>query len=153
MLEQRIRLISEALAREVDRRTFLRRAGGAVVAGVVALVMGPALTSSTAGVSASPLVPNAANCSPPGPYCNLDGQGEPNGCREGHCFQHVSSGQLLQCRVYYTFYPTAGCWTTVSGNGYWTCCDCSCTNGAINANCGCAHYSRAGVPLPTEPRS
>jgi hypothetical protein len=147
MLEQKVRVLSEALARGVDRRTFLRRAGGAIVSGVAALVMGPALSNQADKASASPLIPNVANCGPPGPYCNLDGQNEPNGCRGASCFQHVSSGQLLQCQVFY-IYQVTGCWTTVSGNGYWTCCDCTCTNGAINASCGCAQYSRAGEPYP-----
>lgn len=150
MIEQRIKVWSEAIARNIDRRTFLRRAGGAVVSGVVALVMGPALGRS-ATVTASPLVPDRARCAPPGPFCNLEGMpsasSEPTGCRNGHCFQHVTSpgGTVQSCKVYYTFYPGTGCWTTIDGNGYWTCCDCECDSGA---HCGCAGYTRAGTATP-----
>ena len=56
MLEQRVKLVSEWLARAVDRRVFLRRVGGGVVAGVATLVMGPVLARS--GISpASAQVP------------------------------------------------------------------------------------------------
>lgn len=151
MIEYRIRVISEALARGLDRRTFLRRAGGAVVSGIVAVVMGPTLSRTASSVSASPLVPMRARCSPPGPFCNLEGASnsqtsEPTGCRNGHCFQHVTSpgGPVLSCVVYYQFYPGTGCWTTIDGNGYWTCCDCDCGG----AHCGCAGFTRAGSANP-----
>jgi hypothetical protein len=151
MLEQRIRVISEALARGLDRRTFLRRTGGTIVAGVTALAVGPLLSKSAPGVSAAPIVPDRANCAPPGPYCSLDGSDDPNGCAGAHCFQYMSSGELLSCVVDYRFYPGTGCWTTIDGTGYWTCCDCSCTNtsGSINnVSCGCAQYTRAAQPIP-----
>ncbi len=149
MLEQKIRVFSESLARAVNRRTFLKRAGGGIASGLAALVMGPAVLGQ-ARSSASPLIPTEAYCSPPGPYCNLDGVNEPNGCRGASCYQHISQNQLLQCRIFY-FYVTTGCWTTASGNGYWTCCDCECTNGTINTSCGCAKYSGAGEPVPDMP--
>ena len=44
MVEDKIKVFSEALARGVDRRTFLRRTGGSIVAGLLLLVMGPMLT-------------------------------------------------------------------------------------------------------------
>ncbi|MGA7730632.1 MAG: hypothetical protein WCD37_05105 [Chloroflexia bacterium] len=151
MIEQKIKVLSESLARGLDRREFLRRAGGVVVSGVVALVMGPTLARNATRVSASPLVPLRARCSPPGPFCNLEGASssqtsEPTGCRDGHCFQHVTTpgGTVRDCVVYYQFYPGTGCWTTIDGNGYWTCCDCTCGG----ANCGCAKFSRAGGPNP-----
>src|SRR5437868_3403088 len=105
MLEHTIRLRSEALARALDRRTFLRRSAATIVSALAALALRPLTVDrrpSTVGVaSASPRIPTVANCAPPGPYCNLDGVNEPNGCRGASCFQHVSGGQLLQCRVYY----------------------------------------------------
>lgn len=146
MLEQKIRVISEGLARAIDRRDFLKRAGGTIASGVAALVLGP-LVARQSSVHAAPMIPTVANCAPPGPYCNLDGMNEPNGCRGASCFQHVNSGQLLQCRVFY-IYAVTGCWTTAAGGGYWTCCDCTCSNGTINASCGCAQYSGAGEPVP-----
>ncbi len=147
MLEQKIRVISESLARRVDRRTFLKNAGGVVVTSVVALAMGPSLgmrERKTYAARPAPNVPNVANCGPPGPYCNLDGQNEPNGCRGGACFQHLSGGVVQQCQTDY-FYQPAGCWTTPSGNGYWTCCDCFCTG---NVLCGCAQYTYATGVFP-----
>ncbi len=149
MLDQTIRVFSEGLARALDRRTFLKRTAGTIASGIAALVMGPMLAANSRAIAA-PLIPTVANCAPPGPYCNLDGQNEPNGCRGASCFQHVSSGQLLQCRVYY-IYAITGCWTTSSGGGYWTCCDCTCTNGTTNASCGCAQYSGAGGAVPDLP--
>jgi hypothetical protein len=141
MLEQRIRIVSEALARAVNRRTFLRQTGSAVVSGVAALALGSILSSSTAKASAQkgkgPLVP-AISCSPPGPYCNTGG-GDLSGCHGAHCYQHLSGGQVLTCQVFYVYY-NVGCWTT-SG---WTCCDCMCTG---NVPCGCAELLGNPVTL------
>jgi len=140
MLEQRIKVISESFARAVNRRTFLRQAGTAVVSGVAALALGPTLSSSRAWASApkgkNPVIP-AITCSPPGPYCNTGG-GSLSGCHGAHCYQHLVNGGVKPCQVYYQYYQ-AGCWT--SGDG-WTCCDCQCTGGAT---CGCAEY--AGTPV------
>lgn len=144
MFDRKIRLISEALARGVDRRGFIKKAGGAVVTGVVALAMGPTLGRNAPKAYASPRVPTVANCAPPGPYCNIDGQGEPNGCRGASCYQHLSGGTIQMCQVFY-IYQVTGCWTTISGNGYWTCCDCTCTGGV---SCGCAQYTSASGVYP-----
>ena len=153
MLEHRIRVISESLAREVDRRGFLRKVGGAIVTGVAAAVMGPGLGTQLRRATAAPVLPNRARCAPPGPYCNLEGatgvNSEPTGCRGGHCYQHRTSpgGPILSCQVYY-IYAVTGCWTTADGNGYWTCCDCDC--GSVN--CGCAQYNPiGGLPQPLTP--
>src|SRR5437773_382732 len=111
MLEKTTRLLSENLARAMDRRRFLKRAGETAFAGVAALTAGhlvPALASAGSAPSALPDVPR---CAPPGPYCNINGVNEPNGCLGGTCFQHLSGGQILQCKVNYCCYQ-AGCWTT-----------------------------------------
>ncbi len=74
MLEQRIRIVSEALARTVNRRTFLRQTGSAVVSGVTALAMGHLIATSPASAAVKkPKVPSVPNCAPPGPYCNYEG--------------------------------------------------------------------------------
>jgi hypothetical protein len=132
MLEQRIRFASEALARTINRRTLLQRAGSVVVSGVAALALGSVLSASPARAAApgGPVIPTIS-CSPPGPYCNTGG-GNLSGCHGGHCYQHLYNGQVVSCQVYYQYYP-GGCWT--SGDG-WTCCDCSCGGGV--AHCGCA---------------
>ena len=144
MIEQHLRVASEALAREVNRRDFLRKAGGAVVTGLVALAMGPSFSGRDRKVLAAARVPNEANCVPPGPYCNLDGTNEPNGCRGASCFQHFANGAVQTCTPQYG-YQITGCWTTISGDGYWTCCDCDCTGGV---SCGCAQYTAAPGVFP-----
>ncbi len=143
MLEQKIKVFSEALARVVDRRTFLRRMGGTMVAGVSAMVMGPALASAGAGAASKALASPTISCSPPGPYCNTGG-GDTSGCRGGHCYQHQTAPNTVTCQVYYTYYAT-GCWTSAVSGGYWTCCDCRCSN---NATCGCAQFNPGGNPSP-----
>jgi hypothetical protein len=142
MLEQRIKVASEALARAMDRRTFLRRTGGTVVSGVTALALGSLLRSSTALAAANaPIVPEVPNCAPPGPYCNT-GAGALSGCHGAHCFQHLS-GTVQPCHVYYAFYQV-GCWTSSGTGGFWTCCDCQCNGGST---CGCAQFTATPAPL------
>src|SRR5262245_40866676 len=126
MFDQRIRTFSEALARNIDRRTFLRRTGSTIASGMAALAVGSVLSTGSARAGSKELIPSEPQCGPPGPYCNI-GTGALSGCHGGHCFQHVSGGNLLTCRVYYAFYTT-GCWTSAQGGGYWTCCDCECFN-------------------------
>ncbi len=146
-LEQRVRLLTEGLARAMDRREFLRRTGGTLFAGVAALAAGHMISSPAWAASRVPQVPQ---CAPPGPYCNLDGnRNDPNGCHGASCFQHLYKGQVLQCRVYYTYYQ-AGCWTTYVTGGYWTCCDCECGTPRITT-CGCAQFSANPYPRPDSP--
>jgi hypothetical protein len=150
MLNERTRLVSENLARAINRRMFLKRAGETAFAGIAALVAGHTLLRPASarvtklppsfGPSAVPL------CTPPGPYCNLTGTNEPNGCHGSSCFQHLYNSQVYQCRVYYTYYQ-AGCWTTATSGGYWTCCDCECGTPRV-ATCGCAQFSAAPSPRP-----
>jgi len=151
VLERTTRIWSENLARAINRRAFIRRAGETAFAGALALAAGQfAAAGAVAGVRrqpvdrSQPLLP--PTCAPPGPYCNLNGVNEPNGCRGGSCFQHRYNGQVYQCRVYYQWYQ-AGCWTTAVTGGYWVCCDCECGNPRV-ASCGCAQFSAAPVPRP-----
>jgi hypothetical protein len=138
MLEDKVKLMSEALARAVNRRSFIKQLGGSIAAGVSALMLGPSLAKASAlagaGAGSSPM--GTPSCSPPGPYCNI-GTGILSGCRGGHCYQHLNAGQVYTCKVYYTYYNT-GCWTTAVSGGYWTCCDCRCSN---NSTCGCASFN------------
>ena len=151
MLEQTTRILTENLARTFNRRAFLRRAGEATFAGMAALAAGRGMAFATAkpGEATRPSPPLVPSCAPPGPYCNLNGVNEPNGCHGGSCFQHLNGGSVQQCRVYYTYYQ-AGCWTTASGGGYWTCCDCQCTNGST---CGCAQFNLSPAPRPDAPNA
>lgn len=146
------RFASEELARKLDRRSFLKRAGSGAFVFVMTLASGRILTAganSAQGKGSNvrptpvPLPANAPvvpNCAPPGPYCNLTGINQPDGCHGAHCFQHLSGGQIVQCQLYYAFYA-GGCWTSSGSGGFWTCCDCQCTGGAT---CGCAQFT--GTP-------
>ena len=153
MFDQKVRVLTEGLARTVDRRKFLKQTGTTMFAGIAALAAGHKLggTSAAAGPRPTPKEPLNIVCSPPGPYCNTGG-GDTSGCHGGSCFQHTYQGIVRQCRVYYQWYQ-AGCWTTPSGGGYWTCCDCECLNdsGQRVATCGCAQYSTGPVPRPDAP--
>jgi hypothetical protein len=147
MLEHTTRIWTENLARAINRRVFLRRAGEATFVGMAALAAGHGAPAFAARSGRRPPQPTVPSCAPPGPYCNLNGVNEPNGCHGGSCFQHRSGSTVLQCRVYYAFYA-AGCWTTAVSGGYWTCCDCQCTGGPT---CGCAQFSGSPAPRPDSP--
>ena len=165
MLEDRVKILSENLARSMDRRKFLRRAGGTIFAGLAALASGHLLgAGASAGVpdprrkgALLPSAPMIPNCKPPGPYCNLEDVQcyacgyDPNACHGSACFQHIKQGQLLECRIDYRFYG-AGCWTAGADGGYWTCCDCECRPpGNPTANptfCGCSSFSANPSPRP-----
>jgi hypothetical protein len=159
MFDQKIRLLSEGLARTVDRRRFLKQTGATMFAGIAALAAGHTLggraTANGIDTGKPPKVPMIPQCNPPGPYCNLNGNTQdPNGCHGGSCFQHRTGGQIYQCYVYYQYYQ-AGCWTTAVSGGYWTCCDCDCRNssGIRVATCGCAQFSAGPIPRPDGPGS
>jgi hypothetical protein len=156
MLDKTTRLVSENLARALNRRTFLKRAGETTFAGVIALAAGRGVPAFAAGVrgggerDTKPPAPAVPQCAPPGPYCNTTGT-ILSGCHGASCFEHLYNNQVLQCRVYYTYYQ-AGCWTTASGGGYWTCCDCEClSNGQRQTTCGCAQFSTTPAPRPDNP--
>ena len=148
MLEQRARTISENLARMLNRRSFLQRTATTLASSVAAIAPGSLLSNNQAQAdstlrSKSPLAPR---CSPPGPFCNLDGNfQDPNGCHGSQCFQHLSARTVRFCHVYYAFYST-GCWTYAppGGDGHWTCCDCQCTG---SVTCGCAQFSTTPYTL------
>jgi hypothetical protein len=150
-LDRTTRLVSESLARAMDRRTFLKRASQTTFAGLMALAVGQGLGGRAAAQTTDRKPPPTITCAPPGPYCNTGG-GDLSGCHGGHCFQHRYNGQTIQCKVYYAFYQT-GCWTTPVSGGYWTCCDCECLNssGQRVATCGCAQFSTSPAPSPDGP--
>src|SRR3954471_18765274 len=149
MFERTTRIVSEGLARSMDRRDFMKRASQTVFGSMAALAAGhamPQLAMAGAAPGASSGRPNPVvpSCSPPGPYCNMNGVNEPNGCHGGSCFQHMHAGQGVQWHLWYCCYQ-AGCWTTAASGGYWTCCDCQCSD---NSTCGCAQFSGSPQPRP-----
>ena len=152
MLDQKVKILSESLARTIDRRKFLKQTGGTLFAGMAALAAGHLMGGKASAAERLPAY-NPPVCNPPGPYCNLNGNTqEPNGCHGGSCYQHNYQGNVLQCRVYYQWYQ-AGCWTTAVSGGYWVCCDCECfnTSGQRMMSCGCAQFSTGPVPRPDSP--
>jgi hypothetical protein len=144
MLEKTTRLVSESLARAIDRRSFLKRTGQTAFFGLAALAVGQALPPTARADGKEP--PNIS-CAPPGPYCSVYGQ-PTDSCHGASCFQHLYQGQVLQCRVFYIY--QSGCWTTAASGGYWTCCDCECGSPRITS-CGCAQFSTNPVPRPDTP--
>lgn len=151
MLENSTRLLTENLARAFDRRSFLKRTGQAAFVALAALASGHAgsVLAASGGGGVVPDGSRTPSCAPPGPYCNLNGISEPNGCHGSSCFQHLYQGTVYQCEVYYIY--QAGCWTTAATGGYWTCCDCRCGGGVTT--CGCAQFSSSPVPRPDGPGS
>jgi hypothetical protein len=153
MIEKSMRIMTERLARTMDRRQFLKKAGNTAFVGLAALAAGHMTTAlATAGVRRQPVDRSPVNnggpvCAPPGPYCNSGG-GSLSGCHGSSCFQHLYESQLLQCRVFYIY--QAGCWTTPVSGGYWVCCDCECGTPAVEF-CGCAQFSTNPVPRPDGP--
>lgn len=148
-LDRMTRFASEDLARAVDRRAFLKRAGTGAFAFMLTLASGQLSARRAAASSGAPVpAPVTPNCAPPGPYCNTGG-GILSGCHGAHCFQHLYNGAVLQCRVYYQYYQ-AGCWTSSGSGGYWTCCDCSCGT-PQQTTCGCAQFSGTPAPVPAGP--
>src|SRR5947207_199533 len=97
MIEKTTRILTENLARSINRRDFLRRAGEVTFAGMAALTAGRGLSAFATAGDGKPPEPTVPSCSPPGPYCNLNGVNEPNGCHGGSCFQHLNAGQVVQC--------------------------------------------------------
>jgi len=147
LFDHTTRLLSESLARAVNRRTFLKRASQTTFAGLATLAAGHVLTGPAAAArnpNGKPETP-FITCSPPGPYCNT-GAGNLSGCHGAHCWQHLYNGQVVQCQVYYQYYP-GGCWT--SGDG-WVCCDCACGTPVV-AHCGCAQHTGSPTPSPDRP--
>jgi hypothetical protein len=151
MLEQKVRLISEGLARTLERRRFIKQAGALIFAGLSAFAAGHGFHTRAFAKNGSDnaTTPWPPLCVPPGPYCNIDGSTSTNGCRGGSCFQHRHQGEIIQCRISYCCYQV-GCWSTWQGQGYWTCCDCECGD-PVKTMCGCAQYSTKAPPRPDSP--
>jgi hypothetical protein len=157
-LDVKVKLLTESLARAVDRRKFIKGTGTAMFATIAAAAAGHMSIAKVKASSDDVAAPWPPTCAPPGPYCNITGQGDLSGCRRGgyggdsgSCFQHLYNGEILQCRVYYTYYQ-AGCWTTAVQGGAWTCCDCECPmSGGGRRTCGCAQFSTEPNPRPDGP--
>jgi hypothetical protein len=149
MLDHKVKVLSESLARGMGRRKFLKQAGATVFGGMAALAAGQMTLGRASAAEKQPIY-TPPQCAPPGPYCNLNGVNEPNGCRGGSCFQHRYNNEVAHCRVMYGWYQ-AGCWTTPVTGGYWVCCDCECFFSSGRRLCGCAQHSTQPYPRPDSP--
>src|SRR5947199_8139667 len=100
MIRQPTRSITFHFTRSF-RCAFVKRTGEVVFAGLAAMASGRMVPAfATAGTGGGPPTPTVPACSPPGPYCNLNGVNEPNGCHGGSCFQHLNAGQVVQCHLW-----------------------------------------------------
>src|SRR5437667_11613725 len=108
MLERTTRIGSESLARAIDRRSLLKRTGETAFLGLAALAAGHLVVAPAAAGTSPGSPPRTPSCAPPGPYCNLNGTNEPNGCHGASCLHHLPRGPVFHIRLYY-FYQ-AGCW-------------------------------------------
>src|SRR3954468_15155503 len=98
MLEKTTQIMTENLARAIGRRSFLKSTTEVVFGGLAALASGHLLQAQQAFARGNPVPrPIVPQCAPPGPYCNLNGQNEPNGCHGGSCYEHLYNGTVLQC--------------------------------------------------------
>src|SRR5689334_12902103 len=82
-IDRLARFASEDLARALDRRSFLKRAGTSAFFFMAALATGQSLANPRrASASAPGPLPRQPDisCSPPGPYCNTGG-GNLSGCQ------------------------------------------------------------------------
>src|SRR3954451_24866437 len=123
-LDRTTRLVSEELARSVNRRGFLKRAGQTVFYTVAALASGHLLNNrAEAAGKAPPKAPRDPGtisdiaCNPPNQtFCNRGG-GDLTGCHGGQCNSHLKDGKLYTCTRDYYYYPGTGCWTTATSGG------------------------------------
>src|SRR5438552_755407 len=94
-IDKLTRFASEDLARALDRRSFLKRAGSGAFFLLAGLATGHAALDPRRASAATPgpKPPDPTpNCSPPGPYCNTGG-GILTGCNGAHCYEHLYNGQ------------------------------------------------------------
>src|SRR5689334_19440781 len=97
-LDKITRFASEDLARTINRRSFMRRAGTGAFGMMLALATGKAFAprQAAAGGAKPPGAFLVTNCAPRGPYCNYVGNSPPQtaACHGAHCCQHLSGGQI-----------------------------------------------------------
>ncbi|MFE4525027.1 hypothetical protein ACFRCQ_23465 [Cytobacillus firmus] len=121
------RLISENIAREVNRKTFLKTILTSAFAGIAVFSVNLNRTSAGA-LSWCEQWRSDSNCTPPwGKFCS--GCTTSTKCPSGYKVSKAWG------------YSSTGCWCLPGGPGYdWTCCDC--TKGAdvtktYSSDCGC----------------
>lgn len=158
MFDQKIRILTEGMARAMGRRKFLTQASAAVFASVAALASGRALGGTVsaqqkdANGQPQPARPLVGPCqAPQNTFCSVNVPQSSDGCQGAYCFQHKHVNEILECRLSYNWGYSVGCWTVMdqTGGAYWTCCDCDCGNSSDPHvwSCGCARYSELPMPV------
>lgn len=137
------RLAIEALARQIDRRRFLR-----TVAEVTFAILATSLLNwpnvSIASHNACTRTSPSCRCSPPCQtnYCPADkcsGEICTNGCTPSSCGGYDEQSHSCWC--------TAICCPPDNGAtepGYWICCDCNCPGGSCSGCCVCRRFVSTG---------
>ena len=97
-----LEILSESLARNIDRRTFLKRTSQSVFAGLLAVAVATGCRVAPPLAAAPKLRrrPSRRSARRRAPTA-IRGGGILSGCHGGHCFQHLYGSDVLQCRVYY----------------------------------------------------
>jgi hypothetical protein len=134
-IENFVKVISENIAREVNRKDFFKIIGGGVFMSMVTIITKSPLAYAAPGSWAEVCQLNTTSCSPPyNTYCTT-------ACKNG------ISGATSKCPTGYNTsyawgYSQTGCWCI--NRATIMCCDC--TKGGnspfkVNpGDCGCKHY-------------
>ncbi|TCP52380.1 hypothetical protein EV586_11158 [Tumebacillus sp. BK434] len=132
MLERFFKLVSEDVARKVDRKGFLKAAVGTTFLGV--LTFAGSKSARANSISWCETVWATQSCAPPnGKYCS--GCSSSSKCPSGY-------------KVSYAWgYSSTGCWCIAQGGRIEgaTCCDCTPTTNSnaskqTSSDCGCFAY-------------
>jgi hypothetical protein len=137
--------VGEGLARLLNRRQVLQRAGVAVFGAVAAWTVEGVRGNSALAQTCS-FVTGNCGCSPPGGvYCNgLDPSFCAGSACSGGCYWDESYRYAGAC------WCSATCQYDGGGSGYYHCCDCNC----YGQLCACREFVPTGgssAPGPTVP--
>jgi len=126
-IEELFQLTSEKLARQVDRKDFLRVSFTGIFMGMLALIANPFQAKAAAPIICE-LTRNDTSCLPPnGQYCS-------------NCPTSVVSACPRSMQVSYVWgYTQTGCWCIQGGAA--RCCDCTSFNQYTQhpSDCGCLY--------------
>jgi len=133
VIENFTKIISENIAREVNRSEFLRVTLGGLFIGTIALVANPLNTLAGGNKNWCAIWYKNGTCDPPrGTYCS--------GCPTSSTTTKCPSGYVVST----AWYATTGCWChySTSGGSSTICCDCvksgtSTTSTSNSTACGC----------------
>ncbi|WP_156424368.1 hypothetical protein [Bacillus sp. FJAT-27445] len=125
--ERMQKVMSENIARSVERSEFLKIFFGGIFTALMAVALKPSYAFA-ASYSWCQVTKNECDCNPPlGRYCGSLGYT----CTSG---SKCPSG----CTVNDKYYPSTGCWCAAAAtcSGTYVCCDCWCGG----KECGCKSH-------------